>query len=86
MRQNEVHSEVWKLFPQSSTYVEGDTEEQLKPKVDLNLECSAILPGQWIATVAAPQLQELSGLSQQEVFIILLCHPVPALRHVAKAC
>ena len=31
-----------------------------KPLVDLDLGCSTILPGQWVATLAAQQLPELS--------------------------
>ena len=36
----------------------------------------AILPGQYVATVAANQLPKLSELSQREVFINEMGHPV----------
>ena len=40
----------------------------VKAPIDLVLGCSAILPGQLVATVAAHQLPELSELSQRKVF------------------
>ena len=48
----------------------------LKPPVDLDLGCFAILPGQYIATVGAHQLTELPELSQQELFSEENGHPV----------
>ena len=53
-----------------------DPSPWLKPPIDLDLECSALLPGEWAATVAAHLLPELSELSQREVFTVLTCHPV----------
>ena len=41
-----------------------------KPPVDLYMGCSTILPGQWVASVAANQLPELSELSQRVVFTV----------------
>ena len=52
--------------------LQGDSSGWSKPPVDLDLKCSAILPGQEVATVAARQLPELSELNQQEVFTILM--------------
>ena len=53
----------------------------VKPPVNLYLECSTILPGQWVAAVASHQLPELSELSQREVFTVLMCHPVSCQGH-----
>ena len=39
-----------------------------------------ILPGQWVATVAAKQLPQLSELSQLEVFHVHLGHPVDEMK------
>ena len=44
--------------------------------IDLNLGCSAILPGQWVATVTINLFLELMELSQQEVFTDQMGHPV----------
>ena len=49
-------------------HIQDDTSARLKPPVDLDLGCSAILPGQKAATVVARQLLELSEPSQREVF------------------
>ena len=56
-----------------SNPVQGDT---MKPPVDLDLRCSAILPGQQPAIIAARQLPKLLELSQQLVFINEMGHPV----------
>ena len=53
--------------------LQGDTEELWKPP---DLGCSVILPWQQVATVTAHQLQGVSDMSQRDVFIILLWHPV----------
>ena len=45
-------------------------------RVDLDLEYSAILPGQEVATVAAQQLPEMSEISQREVLTEQMGHPV----------
>ena len=50
-------------------HIQGDTSARLKPPVDLDLGCSAILPGQKAATVAAHELPELSEPSQWEVLL-----------------
>ena len=42
--------------------LQGDPSGWLKPPVDLDLGCSAILPGQQVATVLAHLLPELSEL------------------------
>ena len=53
--------------------VEGDPSRWQRPSIYfLDLRCSAILPGQQAATVAAYQLPELSELSQREVLTILI--------------
>ena len=57
-------------------FVLGDPSGQLKPALDLDLGCLAILSGQWIATVATHQLPELLELSQQEVLTNQMGHPV----------
>ena len=62
------------------TVVQGDNFGRIKPSVDLDLGCSAILPGQWAATVAAQQLPMLLELSQQEVFSDQNYHPVCTLK------
>ena len=48
--------------------VQGDTSGQLKPGVGLNLGCSAIQPGQWVATVTAIRtvgIKSTGGLTDQ---------------------
>ena len=59
-----------------SDAIQGDPSGWLKPLMDLDLGCSVILPGQLVAAVAAHQLQNLSELSQLEVFTILMGQPV----------
>ena len=44
------------------------------PPVDLDLGCSVIMPGLWVAAVEPPP--GLSALSQREFFTILMGHPV----------
>ena len=61
------------------------THQNVKPPVDLDLVCSAILHGQWVATVVAHQLPELSEQSQREVFTIQMIHPV-AQAGSSKSC
>ena len=57
----------------------------MKPPVDLDLRYSAILPRQYAATIAAHQLPKLSELSQQEVFINEMCHPLERILHEGHA-
>ena len=57
-------------------YLQSDSSGWFKPPVDLDLKCSANLPGQEVATVAAHQLPELSELNQREVLTDLKGHPV----------
>ena len=59
--------------------LQGDQSGWLEPPVDLDLVCSAILPGLYVATVAAHQLPELSELSQREVITVLSGPPVGIL-------
>ena len=50
-----------------------------KPPIDLDLGCSAILPGQQVATVVAHLLPELVKQSQHEVLINQMGHPFPTI-------
>ena len=47
--------------------VQGNPSGQDKPPVDIGLECSVNLPGQYVASVVAYQLLGRSELSQQKV-------------------
>ena len=42
----------------------------------LDLGCSVILPGQWLASVMANRLLELSELSPRKVLTDQMCYPV----------
>ena len=42
----------------------------------MDLGCSAIVPGQYVAAIAANKLPKLLKLNQLEVFTILMGHPV----------
>ena len=54
--------------------------------VDLDFECSTILPGQQVATEAAHQLPELPELSQPEVFYIFGCVTLYTLVYTIDGC
>ena len=56
--------------------IHGDNFGRQKPPADLYLKCSVDLLGQWVASVAAHQLPELSKLSQREVFTEEMGHAV----------
>ena len=70
------YSKVLKIGQCQAALLQGDRSGRSKPPIDLDLGCSTMLPGQWVAAVAAHQLPELLELSQREVFTVLTCHPV----------
>ena len=73
--------------------VQGDPSGQLKPPVDLDLGCYAILSGQEVPTVTADQLPELLEISRRDVSTDQMGHPVELFmqlliqkRHLAREC
>ena len=60
----------------NNIHIQGDHSGWRKPPVDMDLECSVNLPGQYVATVAAHKLLGLSELSQQEAFSVQNGYPV----------
>ena len=51
-------------------------QDSKKTPADLDFQCSIALPWQLVAAVAAHKLLKLSALKEQEVFSVLMCHPV----------